>query len=427
MMYDNNFKMVYVNKACERHYGLKAEDMIGKTLFDFDGTYWGHSILPYVYKTKRAVKQSQETLLGARLATIAIPVFDENNEIEFVVMSVRDELDDEIYQNVLSFEDVEFETIENNKNEIIYESDEMQRVIELTEGILNIDSPCLITGESGVGKTQIGKYIHEKSNRGEQPFVHLNCASLSKELFESELFGYKKGSFTGANKEGKKGLASVAHGGTLFLDEITEIPYNMQAKLLQFIQEKRFYPIGSTDPISVDVRIIVATNKNMIELIKSGGFREDLYYRLNVFEIDIPPLRERREDILKLSDYFLNLYNVQYKRLHRFSDETRKVLNNYSWKGNIRELSHIIERIVVLTKEVEILPIDLPKHLYELASGNINAFVIDEDKTLDEMIELYKSQVVKKTYAKYGSTRKLASKLGISQTTAVRLCNKYIK
>lgn len=204
MIYDNNFIMVYVNKACERHYGLKQDEMIGKLLFDFDGAYWGHSIFPYVYKTKRAVKQSQETNMGAKLATIAIPVFDKNDDVEFVVMSVRDELNEKITQDVLSFENIEFETLDNAENELVYQSDKMENVIKLIEGILNIDSPCLITGESGVGKTEIGKYIQERSDRKNKPFIHINCAALNKELFESELYGYTKGSFTGANKEGKK-------------------------------------------------------------------------------------------------------------------------------------------------------------------------------------------------------------------------------
>lgn len=427
MIYDNNFNMVYVNNACERHYGLKQSDMIGKTLFDFDGSYWGHSILPYVYKTKRAVKQSQETNMGAKLATIAIPILDEHEEVKYVVMSVRDELINEIGQDVISLEEIGFEALKNSDNELIYQSEKMNKVIMMTDEILNISSPCLLTGESGVGKSLVGKYIHQQSDRKDKPFIHLNCAAISDELFEAELYGYKKGSFTGASKDGKVGLAEVADGGTLFLDEITEIPYSKQAKLLQFIQEKKFYPVGSTTEIQVDVRIVAATNKNIEEIVKNKGFREDLYYRLNVFEIDIPPLRNRREDILLLADYFLNLYNQKYNRLHRFSKETRNVLENYSWRGNIRELSHVVERLVVLTNEVEIVPMDLPKHFYELHSTASPEVIINKDMTLDEMMKSYEAEVVRKTYEQHGSTRKLASKLGISQTKAVRLCKQYIK
>ncbi len=177
----------------------------------------------------------------------------------------------------------------------------------------------------------------------------------------------------------------------------------------------------------MNIRIIAATNKNLKQIVDTGSFREDLYYRLNVFEIDIPPLRERREDIMILCDSFLNRYNHKYNKMHRFSDEVKEIFLNYSWKGNIRELSHVVERLVVVTKEVDIKPWHLPKHLYELPSLQSGTVILDENKSFDEIMDFYEGEIIKKTYTEHGSTRKLASKLGISQTRAAKLCRKYIK
>ncbi len=424
IVYDNNYKIIYVNKACERHYGISQEEMIGNSFYDFADEYWSTSVLPYVYKTKKAVQQTQETKLGAKILTIAIPIFDDNHEVQYVAMSVRDDIPYIKTQGLYLLEDVVPLNINKYDHNLIFNSNEMKKVFELANEIMNLECHCLITGESGVGKTLIGKYIHEKSARKENSFVHINCAAISKDLFESELYGYEKGSFTGANSSGKKGLAVEAHGGTLFLDEISEIPYKMQAKLLQFIQEKKFYSIGSTKPIEVNVRIIAATNKDLKKMVEMGTFREDLYYRLNVFEIDIPPLRERKDDILLISDFYLNKYCQKYNKTYRFSEEAKKILFNYSWKGNVRELSHVVERLVVVTKELVIKPWHLPKHLYELTGKSVHSDIkcsIEEGKTLNELMNNYEKQIIKKIYSECNSTRKLAQRLGISQTKSVKV------
>lgn len=425
IIYDNNYKIVYVNKACERHYGITKGEMMNRSFYDFAGKYWGDSILPYVYETKKAARQHQSTRLGASILTIAVPVFGDDGELTHVVMNVRDCIDDDNSQNIFDIEkaDVDIET--TGTSEIVYSSEVMDEVLNLSRTIAQIDSPCLITGESGVGKSQIGKYIYENSNRKDKPFVHINCAAINKELLESELYGYVKGSFTGARKEGKNGLVKEADGGILFLDEITEIPYKTQAKLLQFIQEMKFYPVGGTKPEFVDVKIIAATNKDIKKIVETGGFREDLYYRINVFEIFIPPLRDRKEDILLLCNFYLNKYNEKYKKMHRFSKEVKDIFENYSWRGNIRELSHIIERLVVVSRDVEIKPWHLPKHLYEISADQID-FTVKVDGKFDDMMMEYERKIVKKAYDEANSTRKLAKKLGITQTRAAKLCRKYI-
>jgi PAS domain S-box-containing protein len=429
LIYDNNYKIIYINKACKRHYGTSQEEMINSSFYDFAGEYWSTSVLPYVYKTKKAVQQKQETVLGAKLLTIAIPVLDSNGEVKYVAMSVRDDIPDTDQSHAL-LEDVIPVSMTNVDKKLIYGNEKMKKVLGLVNEISNLDVPILITGESGVGKTMIGKYVHENSDRSNKSFVHINCATISKSLFESELYGYEKGSFTGAKSAGKKGLALEADGGTLFLDEISELPYEMQAKFLQFVQEKKFYPVGSTKPIEVDVRIIAATNRNLEQMVDMGTFREDLYYRLNVFEVDIPSLRERKEDIILLSNYFLNKYCNKYSKSHRFSEEVKDIFRNYSWKGNVRELSHIIERLVVVTKEVEIKPVNLPKHLYEIIKvDSFNDFHMNLEygKTLTQMLDGYEEKIVKKVYEDCNSTRKMGNILGISQSKASKLYRKYIK
>lgn len=426
IIYDNNYKIVYVNKACQRHYGMSKDEMMGSSFYDFADEYWSSSVLPHVYQSKKAVKQKQETKLGAKILTIAIPLFDARGEIQYVAMSVRDDIPNDETQNLFFLEDISPRSSRKLDSKLIYNSNRMKSVIALADQIVDIESTCLITGESGVGKTLIGKYIHENSSRRNKPFVHINCAAISKDLLESELYGYEGGSFTGAKKVGKKGLAGQADGGTLFLDEISELPYKMQAKLLQFIQEKKFYPVGGTRPVEVDVRIITATNKDLKKMVETGSFREDLYYRLNVFEIHIPPLRERKDDILVLCNFYLNKYNQKYNKTHRFSEEVKDIFVNYSWKGNVRELSHVIERLVVVNKEVIIRPWHLPKHLYELPVKQ-NCVDIDDGKTLEELIENYERAIIERAYEECNSTRKISKKLGISQSKASRLYRKYIK
>jgi DNA-binding NtrC family response regulator len=246
----------------------------------------------------------------------------------------------------------------------VYESEEMSEVIEIAERSAKTDSPVLITGPTGVGKELIARYIHEKSPRKNQPFVPVHCAAIPETLFESEIFGYEKGAFTNAFKS-KKGKIEISGSGTLFLDEIGEIPLNVQIKLLRFLEEKKFTPLGSNEFKESNARIISATSKDLKEEIKKGKFRDDLYYRLCVIPIKIPPLKERKKDILPLIDYYINFYRKKYySKIKSFSDEAKKALLDYDWPGNVRELKNIIERIFVLNSEKDIINMeDLPEEL----------------------------------------------------------------
>lgn len=225
------------------------------------------------------------------------------------------------------------------------------------------DAPVLIQGETGVGKELLALAIHEAGARKNKPFIAVNCAAIPDSLIESELFGYEEGAFTGAKKGGKPGKFELASGGTLFLDEIGDASLPLQSKLLRVLQEMEFERVGGTHKQKVDVRIIAATNRDLSLLVHRGQFREDLYYRLNVLSLTVPPLRDRKEDISLLVEYYLNEFNRKYHRKVRVSKDAMEILENYSWPGNVRELKNLIEKLVVLNSKDIIYPFDLPPHM----------------------------------------------------------------
>jgi transcriptional regulator with GAF, ATPase, and Fis domain len=250
---------------------------------------------------------------------------------------------------------VEVGEVTREEGIFIYTSDKMHRIKEIIDQIANTDVTVLIQGESGVGKEVVARSIHLNSYRGERPFVKVNCAALPQELLESELFGYEKGAFTGAYRQ-KPGKFELANGGTIFLDEISEISLSLQGKLLQVLQDREFSRLGGKKDIRVDARVLVATNRNMEESVKNGRFREDLYYRLNVVNITIPPLRDRREEIPIFVEYFLDKFSKKYqKKITSLSDKMMKAFSQYHWLGNVRELENVIQRLVVLGNEKAII------------------------------------------------------------------------
>ena len=250
---------------------------------------------------------------------------------------------------------VEIGEVTREEGIFIYASDQMHRIKEILDQIANTDVTVLIQGESGVGKEVVARSIHLNSFRQEKPFVKVNCAALPQELLESELFGYEKGAFTGAYRQ-KPGKFELANGGTIFLDEISEMSLSLQGKLLQVLQDREFSRLGGKKDIRVDVRVLVATNKNIEEAVKNGQFREDLYYRLNVVNITIPPLRERREEIPLFVEYFLDKFSKKYqKKVNSLSDKIMKAFSEYHWLGNVRELENMIQRLVVLGNEKAII------------------------------------------------------------------------
>jgi len=302
--------------------------------------------------------------------------------------------------------------IENlfSPHSLIGESKQIKEIYQIAYRIASLDTSVLITGETGTGKELVANIIHYSGNRKDKPFVKINCSAIPSELMESELFGYEKGAFTGATST-KIGKFELANGGTLFLDEIGEIPINLQAKLLRVLQDKTIDRVGGLKSIKVDVRIISATNKNLEEEVKKGNFREDLYYRLSVIPIHVPPLRERKEDIPLLVEYFLKKYNARFLKNVRFSKELILKLMEYNFPGNVRELENLIERFVALASEQEVLNVD--------AFGlipNFSASGIDRVLTLDEYVSKLEQDYIKRVIALCdGNKTKAAELLGISR------------
>jgi transcriptional regulator with PAS, ATPase and Fis domain len=389
-----------------------------------------------VIEEKKPVTITQKTKTGRKLLVMATPVFDENGRIKRVVSISKDITDEEklkaeLYHTKELLQKYERELValraaNTSNSHIIYRSKAMEKLMETVNKIAMVESTVLIYGETGVGKEVLAKYIHNISGRSEGPFVKINCGAIPENLLEAELFGYEKGAFTGARSEGKPGLFEVADGGTLLLDEISELPLPLQVKLLRVLQEKEFIRVGGIKTIKVDVRIIAASNKDLKELVKEGKFRQDLYYRLNVVPITIPPLRERTEDIPILAHHFLNKYNEKYGRSKQLTNEVIEVFLRYSWPGNVRELEHVIERLVVISEDNLITKKDLPSELLN-GEGTYDAegVYVAEIMPLKKASALVEYQLIKRAMEIGGSTYKAAEMLGVDQSTIIRKLKKY--
>lgn len=294
---------------------------------------------------------------------------------------------------------------------IIGKCNDLQKVFELIKLAAPSNSNILITGESGTGKELVARAIHMLSKRKDKPFMPINCGTMESLLLESQLFGHKKGAFTGAIAD-KKGLLEVADGGSLFMDEIGSIPLETQAKILRVIQEKEFLPLGGVHLKKVDIRLISATNVDLNKLIEEGKFRQDLYYRLNVIHINLPPLKERKEDIPLLVDHFLKKYGDENNRNNlKLCNETLKILLDYDWPGNVRELENAIERAVVLSSENEITPDLLPKEIVR-PTRPIKLFTIDSpDFSYKKAMEEYQKKIISDALKKCNGVQRQAAKL----------------
>ncbi len=316
-------------------------------------------------------------------------------------------------QKILKKENIALKTFYGMNKEvpIIAKSENMKKILVVIEGMKDSDCNVLLTGESGTGKNLIAKIIHSTSKRQNTPFLSINCATLTEDLLSSELFGHEKGAFTGA-VTAKQGLVEIADTGTLFLDEIAELSPNLQAKLLKAVEEGEFYRVGGTKPLKVNVRFIAATNQDVKNLLSEGKFREDLYYRLNIMEINLPPLRERKEDIKPLSMYFLQKHLPKSnKKITGFIEEAMDILMNYSFPGNVRELENIIERAIILEKSPLITPESLPHGIRVLRIETLEPSKI---KTVEELTKEYAEKVLKMLG---GNKTKTAEVLGISRTS----------
>lgn len=418
--------VVRVNSTCERHYQLAAEELVGKHVKELqkDGIFYPSATLEVIEK-KRPIELVQTTKSGEYLHVRTRPVFDDEGNLRRVISYSRDLT--ELYQLRQKVEEMDnqLKTYKKELREtyeyegLIFKSLAMQKIVDTIKKVSVVDSTVLVLGETGVGKSRLVRHLHEVSHRKNESFYEINCAALPTNLIESELFGYSGGSFTGANREGKKGLLESAHKGTLFLDEIGEMPLEIQAKLLQVLQEKTFRPIGGRELKKVDVRIVAATNRDLSMMVKQGTFRKDLYYRLNVIPIAIPPLRERTEDILPLIYHYLQHFNKKYGRDVKLAPSTLQMFVGYPWEGNNREIENVIERIVITVDDVVTVE-DLPLSMQEAA-------VEQSGQSLYKMLEEVERNIILKAYKTYGSSYKVAEFLQISQSAATRKIKKFIE
>ncbi|MED4203857.1 sigma-54 interaction domain-containing protein [Neobacillus mesonae] len=418
---DKNKKIIYVNDACKKHYGLNKEDVLGKISLELvDKGYWYPSIFPDVLDRKEPITLKQTTILGAELLTSVVPILNDKKEVELIVTTAR-ELQSYKMLKAKEKDAHQSKETEDPFGSIMTNNEKMKDLLKFAKKVAAANSTLLILGESGTGKSILAQYIHENGSRKNGPFLTINCAAIPADLMESELFGYTPGSFTNASRFGKKGILECADGGTVFLDEIGDMPLPLQAKILQVIQEKTFIPIGGNKEKQVDIRIIAATNKDLNKMVKSKTFREDLYYRLNVVDIQMPPLRERQEDIIPLIYNFLYKFNRIHEMNKLISKDCLELLSHYSWPGNIRQLENLIERLVIVSDDVIDID-DLPEGMY-------NQGLLQMENTaptsLNQAIESAKKEMVRKSYKVNKSSRRVAKDLQISQTYAAKLIREY--
>ncbi|HOQ08504.1 MAG TPA: sigma 54-interacting transcriptional regulator [Syntrophomonadaceae bacterium] len=366
---------------------------------------------------------------GRRLLVSANPIFNEDGKVYRIVYTSRDitalermrrELEKEANLRMFYEQQLKHEA----GKDFIFSSQEMKDVLDIVVKVSKVDSNVFLSGESGVGKGVIARKIHELGPRKNQPFVQLNCAAIPESLFEAELFGYEEGAFTGAKKQGKPGLLELAGDGTIFLDEIADLPGSLQAKLLQVLQEGEFRRVGGVTPVHLKARVITATNKNLEELVRQNRFREDLYYRLCVVPIHIPPLKQRPGDILVLADHFLQKFNEKYGVHKRLEDGVKKWMCCYDWPGNVRELQNIIERLAIVSETDLITVRDIPESYRSKVQGFENGMNY-RTPSLKEVNEAAERRLLESVIRSNKSSRQAARELGISQATLLRKARKY--
>lgn len=431
---DGNGNTTMVNRAYEQITGLKKKEVLGKNMkFLVQSGVISVSGSLHAIRENRVVTLSQEFKTGKKAVITSSPIYDENGNISMVVTNVRDLT--EIYQlkERVVEQKQEEEKLRQNlihvqnqmmEEDMIVQDENALRVVFLADKVAPLDATVMLLGETGVGKEVFARYIFKKSERKDQNFIKVNCGAIPENLLESELFGYEKGAFTGANRNGKIGLFELADKGTIFLDEIGELPLNMQVKILRAIQEKEIERIGGTRPIKIDVRIIAATNRNLEVMMREGKFREDLYYRLMVFPIQIPALRERPGDIEPLARFFLKKFNKKYNFHKRFSEGTMYLLKEYQWPGNIRELKNIVERAIIISNGDEIDQDAVPI-FHRDTSARQTKRTRRPVRDLRRELQRIEAEYMEEAYETYGNVRDAAESLGMNASTFVRKRKKY--
>lgn len=435
---DHVGKILFANSANAKLLGVPRSELENKTTQELqdEGVFQTSAILEALQTRQQVSRVCNNPRTCLTVLATATPVFNEAGDIQYIFNNVRDitalnEMRESLQDKdeIIRQQNSQLETMKLRLGvgTIVANSKAFTQVVELARRVATFDgATVLILGESGTGKEVISELIVNTSPRKDKPYLQINCGAIPENLIESELFGYEKGAFTGADAKGRKGLFEAANGGTVFLDEIGDLPLHMQVKLLRVLQQRRIVRVGGTETVNLDVRIIAATNKDIKQMVNEGRFREDLYYRLNVVPIEIPPLRDRKEDILPLVNHFLTVANRKYHTNKSIYSDTIDVLESYSWPGNVRELENLMENLVITTPGDIIRRENLSERL-KFSTENRGFTEDTEVITLKETVERAEYMAIQKAIRQCGSIRKAAVALGVDPSTIVRKQQNYQK
>jgi PAS domain S-box-containing protein len=438
-MTDEIGTIIYFNDSYLRISGLHREKITGRNIIDLVKTKEiPDACSSDVLGTRKPITKVIDYYHGVSALVTSIPIFDETGRLIRVFSNVRDITELLTMQEQLkNTKDLnaeyrrrlwQAERAGREDNKFLVSSPIMVNIQRLAARIANVSSPVLIQGESGVGKDMLARFIHDNTEHSsDRPFVQINCSAIPETLLESELFGYEAGAFTGASRKGKVGLFELANNGTLFLDEIGEMPLAVQIKLLDVLQTNTTFRLGGTKPVRIQARIIAATNSNLERLIEEGRFRPDLYYRLNVIPIYIPPLRERPEDLVQLLIHFVDRKNHKFNFTKKMATQTIDILTRYSWPGNIRELRNVIEQMMIISEGDILDEKYIPAYITKAAGKSLFIDTPDhfDSFNLKIIIAEVEREVIKKAIAAFGSLRNTAHHLGLDLSTLVRKKRKY--
>lgn len=433
---DSDGTILYLNNKYEELANLKRKEILGQPVEKVCRTgIFDMVVNPEVVRTKKPVTGVQSVSTGPHLFLDGYPVFDSQGDVSLVVSFIRDMNAVQTLKKLLMSQEKQLAAFQflhvSDKKEYPtrFELGGLESSVKRLRLVADTDAAVLLLGETGVGKDVFAKELHELSARSTGPFVKADCSCIPEHLMESELFGYEPGAFSGASKRGKKGFFEEAASGTLFLDEIGELPLSQQAKLLRVLQDRQIVRLGSALPREVDVRIIAATNKDLEHEVESGRFRSDLFFRLNVAEITIPPLRDRREDIMPLVEAFLKYYTHEYRRTISLAPEVRDALVCYDWPGNVREVENIMISLVVTCEKETAELRDLPFRISSAYQENIQKLALPtinlEGKSLPEIMDVLEKLVISDALKRFGSIHAAAKQLNVDRTTIFRKCKKH--
>lgn len=431
---DRDGRTICINKMYEQLTGLRREDIVGQDVRTLVKRGVFDCVLnPGIVRTSKPATQIQHLKDGKTLVLSGYPVFNDDGVISLVVTFARDitlltSLNDQVdrQRKLMRQAEGQLDFVARHQKQRTFTptfaSKAMAEVLGLVDRIAPTEATVLILGETGVGKDVIAQLLHARSPRSDKLMLKVDCGGISEALTESEMFGYVAGAFTGASSKGKAGYFEIANGSTVFLDEIGELPLSMQTRLLRVLQDGEIMRVGSSAPRKVDVRVIAATNRNLKKCVEAGTFRQDLYYRLNVATIQIPPLRDRREDIAPLSKMFLELYAAKYHKQLHFMDLTLEIMRGYSWPGNVRELQNLVHSIAITTQGPAIAPLDLPVQI--TGKTNVSRQFACENfsgrRSLHDIMTEAEGDFLSRAIAMYGSVQKVAEMFQVDRSTIFR-------